>query len=125
MSCTEKMCFWGGYTKALRYLNPFTFSQNAELREADLERNNGVYYSERLQPVPADSAATLATGVKRSADKARIPLICALNHTPCPNCRYRRAARALWPRVSSAPLRRRPSPLICALNHILNPELMR
>lgn len=44
--------------------------QDAELREADLEHNNGVYYAERLQPVPADSVATLATGVKRSADKA-------------------------------------------------------
>ena len=44
--------------------------QERQQHEEDLEHNNGVYYSERLQPVPAEAGAgAWATGVKRSADK--------------------------------------------------------
>ena len=45
-------------------------AQERQEHEEDLEHNNGVYYSERLQPVlAAAGAGAWATGVKRSADK--------------------------------------------------------
>ena len=49
-------------------------TQERQQHEEDLEHNNGVYYSERLQPVPAEAGAgAWATGVKRSADKVCVP----------------------------------------------------
>ena len=45
-----------------------------------MEHNNGVYYRERLQPVPAEAGAgAWATGVKRSADKVCIRTLAVLN----------------------------------------------
>ncbi len=61
-----------------------------------MEHNNGVYYSERLQPVPAEAGAgAWATGVKRSADKVCAPtglptptsLLCTANVLQAPSAR--------------------------------------
>lgn len=47
------------------------YPQEERQREADTERNRGVYLAAQLQAIDADENAAIARGIKRNSDKVR------------------------------------------------------